>query len=280
MKESTPDAIRNVAVLSYGGSGKTTLIEALLCASGNLPQMGSVAAGTAAMDFEPEEHHRKHSLQTSLCQITWNGVSLNLLDNPGPSGFQAEARQAAHVADAALWAFNAGVGVKAELEKLWEYAATRPLPSLLFISALEKEGASWEKMVDEIEKTLEIKTVPLSVPIGQGVFFEGVVDLVTGEAFRYTADGKGKRQKIETPAAMNGEVDAARKKLTEGVAEADDQLLEKYLSEGVLTADEILKGLKVGVASRGLFPILCGSGAKNIGATELLNTIRLEESCV
>ncbi len=273
MKESTPDAIRNVAVLSYGGSGKTTLIEALLCVSGNLPQMGSVAACTAAMDFEPEEHHRKHSLQTSLCQIAWNEASLNLLDNPGASGFQTEARQAAHVADAALWVFNAGVGVKTELEKLWEYAATRSLPSLLFISALEKEGTSWEKVVDEIEKTLEIKTVPLSIPIGQGVSFEGVVDLVNGEAFRYAVDGTGKRQKIEIPAALSGAVEAARKKLMEGVAEADDQLLEKYLSEGALTAAEILKGLKAGVASRGLFPVLCGSGAKNIGATELLNTI-------
>jgi elongation factor G len=273
MKESKPEAIRNVAVLSYGGAGKTTLIEALLCATGAVPQMGSVTAGTAAMDFEPEEHHRKHSLQTSLCQIAWNEASLNLLDNPGTSNFQAEARQAAHVADAALWVFHAGVGVKTELEKVWEYAATRSLPSLLFISALDKEGTSWEKVVDEIEKTLEIKTVPLSIPIGKNASLEGVVDLVSGEAFRYSADGSGKRQKIEIPAALGGEVEAARKKLMEGAAEADDQLLEKYLGDGTLTAAEILKGLKAGVMSRGLFPVLCGSGGKNIGSTELLNVI-------
>ena len=188
MKESKPDAIRNVAVLSYGGAGKTTLIEALLCASGTIPQMGSVTAGTAAMDFEPEEHHRKVSIQTSLCQIPWNETALNLLDNPGASSFQAEAKQAAHVADAALLVFNAGVGMKTELEKLWEYAASRSLPSLLFISALDKEGTSWEKVVEEIEKTLEIKTVPLSIPIGKGAALEGVVDLVSGEAFRYSGE--------------------------------------------------------------------------------------------
>jgi len=273
MKESKPDTIRNVAVLSYGGSGKTTLIEALLCASGNLPQMGSVAAGTAAMDFEPEEHHRKHSLQTSLCQVTWNEASLNLLDNPGTSGFQAEARQAAYVADAAIWVFNAGAGVKTEMEKLWEYVATRSLPSLLFVSALDKEGTSWEKVADEIEKTLEIMTVPLSIPIGQGTFLEGVVDLVSGEAFRYASDGTGKRQKIEIPSALSGAVTAARKKLMECVAEADDQLLEKYLGEGTLAVGEILKGLHDGAASRRLFPVLCGSGAKNIGMAELLNAI-------
>lgn len=273
MKESKPDAIRNVAVLSYGGAGKTTLIEALLCTSGTIPQMGSVTAGTAAMDFEPEEHHRKVSIQTSLCQVPWNETALNLLDNPGAPSFQTEAKQAAHSADAALWVFNAGVGVKTELEKLWEYAVSRSLPSLMFISALDKEGTSWEKVMEEIEKTLEIKTVPLSIPIGKNAALEGVVDLVSGEAFRYSADGSGKRQKVEVPAAMGGEVEAARKKLVEGVAEADDQLLEKYLGEGTLTSAELLTGLKAGVVSRGLFPVLCGSGGKNVGSTELLNAI-------
>ena len=273
MKESKPEAIRNVAVLSYGGAGKTTLIEALLCANGLIPQMGSVAAGTAAMDYEPEEHHRKISIQTSLCQMTWNDTALNLLDNPGAPSFQAEAKQAAHVADAALWVFNAGVRVKAELEKLWEFAADRSLPGVLFVSGLDKEGTSWNGLVEEVEKALEIKTLPLSIPIGKDASLEGVVDLISGEAFRYSSDGNGKRQKMDMPAAMSGEVEAARKKLMEGAAEADDQLLEKYLSDGTLTVAEVLKGLKAGVSSRGMFPVLCGSAIKNIGTTELLNAI-------
>ena len=273
MKESKPDAIRNVAVLSYGGAGKTTLIEALLCASGNLPQMGSVPAGTAAMDYEPEEHHRKVSIQTSLCQITWNETALNLLDNPGAPSFQAEAKQATHVADAALWVFNAGVGMKAELEKLWEYATARSLPGLLFVSGLDREGASWTALLKEIENSLEIKTVPLTIPVGEEASLEGVVDLISGEAFRYATDGSGKRQKIDMPVVLSGEVVTARKKLMEGAAEADDQLLEKYLGEGTLTPAEILQGLKAGVASRGLFPVLCGSAGKNIGTVELLNAV-------
>src|SRR5207302_10652109 len=105
-----------VAGLDCGGPGKTTLIEAFLCSSGMIPQMGSVAAGTTAMDYDPEEHHRKISIQASLCQISWNDIALNLLDNPGATSFQAEAKQAAHVADGALWVFNAGAGVKTELE--------------------------------------------------------------------------------------------------------------------------------------------------------------------
>src|SRR5438445_446160 len=140
MKESKPDTIRNIAVLSYGGAGKTTLIEAILCSSGTIPQMGSVVAGTTAMDYDPEEHHRKVSIQTSLCQIFWNDTALNLLDNPGAPSFQAEAKQAAHVADGALWVFNAGAGVKTELEKLWEYATERALPGLIFISGLDNRS--------------------------------------------------------------------------------------------------------------------------------------------
>jgi len=273
MKDFKPDAIRNVAVLSYGGAGKTTLIEAFLCSSGMIPQMGSVAAGTTAMDYDPEEHHRKVSIQTSLCQISWNDIALNLLDNPGAPSFQAEAKQAAHVADGALWVFNAGAGVKTELEKLWEYAAERALPGLIFISGLDKEGTAWATLVEEIEKALEIKTVPLSMPIGKEASLEGVVDLLTGEAFRYASDGGGKRQKAEVPAALSGEVEDARKKLMEGAAETDDQLLEKYLGDGTLTAAEILKGLKSGTANRSVFPVLCGSAGKNIGAVEALNAL-------
>ena len=273
MKESKPEAIRNVAVLSYGGAGKTTLIEAFLCASGAVPQMGSVAAGTTAMDYEPEEHHRKISIQTSLCQIPWNDAALNLLDNPGAPSFQAEAKQATHVADAVLWVFNASAGVKTELEKLWEYAAERSLPGLIFISGLDREGTSWAPLVEELEKALEIKTVPLSLPIGQQASLEGVVDLLSGEAYRYAADASGKRQKAEVPAALGGQVEGARKKLMEGAAEADDQLLERYLGDGILTAQEILQGLKTGVATRSLFPVICGSAGKNIGTVEALNAL-------
>src|SRR2546428_4123924 len=273
MKESKPDAVRKVAVLACGGAGKTTLIEGILRSSGTIPQRGSAVPGTTAMGYDPGEHHRKVPIQPSLCQISWNDTALNLLDNPGAPSFQAEAKQAAHVADGALWVFNAGAGVKTELEKLWEYATERALPGLIFISGLDKEGTAWATLVEEIEKALEIKTVPLSLPIGKEASLEGVVDLLTGEAFRYASDGSGKRQKAEVPAALSGEVEDVRKKLMEGAAEADDQLLEKYLGDGILTAQEILQGLKSGVAARSLFPVLCGSAGKNIGTVEALNAL-------
>src|SRR2546428_6996254 len=116
---------------------------AFLCAGGGVPQMGSIAAGTTAMDYEPEEHHRKISIQTSLCQIPWNDAALNLLDNPGAPSFQAEAKQATHVADAVLWVFNASTGVKNELEKFWEYEAGWSLPVLIIITGLHRDDNAW-----------------------------------------------------------------------------------------------------------------------------------------
>jgi elongation factor G len=273
MKEIKPESIRNIVLLSYNGAGKTTLIEALLAATGAVPQMGSVAAGTAAMDYEPEEHHRKISLQTSLCQVYWNDTALNLIDAPGSSSFFAEAKQATHVADSALWVVNASIGVKSEAEKPWEYAAQLALPGLFYVTGLDKERTSFKTTRDAIEQTFEIKTVALSIPIGQEASLEGVIDLINGEAYRYPADGSGKRQKAEIPAAMKEEVEEARKTLIECAAEADDALLEKYLAEGTLTTSEIVQGLRAGTTARIFFPVLCGSGFKNIGMIELLSAM-------
>ena len=274
MKELKPESIRNIALLSYNGAGKTSLVEAILAAAGSIAQMGSIAAGTAAMDYEPEEHHRKLSVHSSLCQLSSNDTGLNLIDTPGAPSFYAEARQATYVADSAVWVLNAAAGVKSEMEKPWEYASTIALPGLIFVTGLDKERTTLKTVVEAVERTLEIKTVVLTLPIGQEGALEGVIDLITGEAFRYAAEGSGKRQKCEIPSAMTEEVAAARKAVIECAAEADDQLLEKYLAEGTLSEAEIIQGLKAGTVSRRFFPLLCGSGVKNIGTVELLNAMR------
>src|SRR5437016_10235035 len=139
MKETKAESIRNIVLLSYHGAGKTSLLEAVLAVTGAVPHMGTVADGTSVMDYEPEEHHRKISLKTSLCQIPWNDTLLNLLDTPGAPSFYAEARQATYVSDAALWVINASLGVKSESEKAWEYATSLELPGVFFVTGLDKE---------------------------------------------------------------------------------------------------------------------------------------------
>jgi len=273
MKDTKPESIRNIVLLSYNGAGKTSLVEAILATTGAVSQMGSVTAGTTAMDYEPEEHHRKISVHSSLCQVSWHDTALNLIDTPGAPSFYAEARQASYISDAALWIVNASLGVKSECEKAWEYTATVELPGLFFVTGLDKERTSLKAATDVIEQSFEIKTIIVSLPIGQEAGIEGVVDLITGTAYRYPGDGSGKRQKIDIPPTMKEEVEAARKVLIESAAEADDQLLEKYLAEGSLSNTEILQGLKQGTVSRKLFPVLCGSAVKNLGTMELLDTL-------
>src|SRR5207253_10642045 len=159
-------------------------------------------------------------------------------------------------------------------EKPLEHASTSALSGLTFVTGLDKERTTLKTVVEAVERTLEIKTVALSLPIGQEGALEGVIDLITGEAYRYAVEGSGKRQKCEIPPAMTEEAESARKAVIECAAEADDQLLEQYLAEGSLSEAEIIQGLKAGTLSRRFFPLLCGSGVKNIGAVELLNAMR------
>src|SRR5437660_11333029 len=121
MKELKPESIRNIVLLSYNGAGKTSLVEAILAAAGSIAQMGSIAAGTTAMDYEPEEHHRKMSVHSSLCQVSWHDTALNLIDTPGAPRFYAEARQASYISEAALWIVKASLGVKSECDRAWEF---------------------------------------------------------------------------------------------------------------------------------------------------------------
>src|SRR5437764_4298147 len=122
MKDLKPESIRNIVLLSYNGAGKTSLVEAILAAAGAIAQMGSTAAGTTAMDYEPEEHHRKLSVHASLCQLAWNDTGLNLIDTPGAPSFYADARQATYVADSAVWVLNAAADVKSDVETPLQYA--------------------------------------------------------------------------------------------------------------------------------------------------------------
>src|SRR5438874_200316 len=211
MKELKPESIRNIVPLSYNGAGKTSLVEAILAAAGSIAQMGSIAAGTAAMDYEPEEHHRKLSVHSSLCQLSWNDTGLNLIDTPGAPSFYAEARQATYVADSAVWVLNAAAGVKSEMEKPWEYASTIALPGLIFVTGLDKERTTLKTVVEAVERTLEMKAGTLSrrfFPLlcGSGVKNIGAVELLN--AMRSLLPSPVERmaaRPVETKTANGGE---------------------------------------------------------------------------
>jgi elongation factor G len=272
MKDGKGDTIRNIAVVSYTGAGKTTLVEALLYVAGAIPAMGSIAQGNTVLDFEPEETHRKVSTNVSVAHFTWKDTTFNLVDAPGALSFLGEAKTALTAVDGVLIVLGASSGMRTELERLWAFIRELELPCVLFVNELDKERTSLEPVVEEFEKALEAKTVPVTIPLKGGPQLEGVVDLV-GRAAYPPAKDSPKIQPGPVPDEAAESVAAARKRLVEGVAEADDAVLEKYLSEGDLTDDEVRAGLRAGTLAGTFVPVLCGSAVKNVGTAPLLDVL-------
>ncbi|MDE3241269.1 MAG: elongation factor G [Nitrospirota bacterium] len=272
MKACTPDMIRNVAVVSYTGAGKTSLVEALLYQAGTIPAMGSVPHGTTVCDYEPEEIHHKVSVGASVAHLDWKGVRVNLVDAPGALSFLGEAQMALRAVDGVLIVVSAASGVRTELEKIWATIKELALPCLLFVNDLDKERTLLGPVLEECEKVLECKGLPVAMPIGEGAQLEGVVDLLAGVAWRPAKDSP-KVQQGTIPADLAGVCAEARKKLAEGVAETDDKLLERYLAEGDLSADDLGRGLKQGTHRQSFMPVLCGSALRNVGSTLLLDML-------
>jgi elongation factor G len=272
MKQSRTDMLRNIAVVSYTGAGKTSLVEALLYTAGAIPAMGSIQSGTTVSDFEPEEVHRKISVSSAVAHFDWKGTTLNLIDTPGALSFLGEAKLALRAADGVLIVVGASSGVRAELEKIWSTIKDLALPCVLFVNELDKERTSVSPVLEECEKALEFKGLPVTIPIGTEANLAGVVDLIGGVAYRSGKDSP-KVQQDRVPPELTGPAAEARKKLVEGVAETEDRLVEKYLAEGDLTAEELVQGLKAGTCAQRLVPVLCGSAGRNVGTAVLLDAL-------
>ncbi|GAB4490707.1 MAG: elongation factor G [Thermodesulfovibrionales bacterium] len=266
------NSIRNVALVAHGGAGKTSLAEAILFSSGMIDRLGNIEDGTTVTDFEPEEINRKITITSSLAYCTWNSHRINIIDTPGFINFIEDTRGCLRVVDGAVILVSALSGVKAETEKLWKYACEFEIPRIVFVNKLDKESASFERALDEIQRSFETEPIPLQIPIGIGETFAGVVDIVKMKAYTFS---NGKVAESDIPAELRDEADKYRKKLVEKVAESDDKLLEKYLEGAELTQDEILSGVKEGSLSRKYIPVTCGSATKNAGINTLLDTIIL-----
>ena len=271
-KDAQADVVRNIAVVSASGAGKTSLVEALLYTAGVIPAMGATGSGNTVCDFEPEEIHRKVSVSTAVAHFSWKGVTFNLLDTPGALSFLGEAKLALQAVDGVLIVLGAASGMRTELEKLWGMIGEAGLPCVLFVNELDKERTGLAPVLKACEEALEITTVPVTLPIGSEGGLEGVVQVVEGAAYR-TAAGSPKALKGEVPAELGAQTGDARKKLVECAAETDDQLLEKYLAQGELGAEEILQGMKAGTSAKKFVPVFSGSAVRNVGTVPLLDAL-------
>lgn len=266
------ESIRNVAVVSNAGSGKTSLVEALAYCMGSISSPGSILSGTTVSDFEPEEIHRRTSLSTSVLHCSYKNTVLNLLDTPGSPSFVAETQSALRVADAVVLVVSAAMGVRSELQRLWTVIHDRALPCVVFVNDLDKDGTIFAKTVDDVSKELGIAVVPLTLPIESGAQLNDVVDLLQQRVITARPD-RPQFQEAEVPLEWQDQVEQARRRLIELVAEGDERLLERYLTDGGLPDDLLREGLRISVQRGGLVPILGGSALRNIGIHTLLNCL-------
>jgi elongation factor G len=273
-KEYPSTHIRNVVVLGHGGSGKTTLVDALCFATGTSRRHGSVKDGTALTMYTEEETGHGISMQVSSAYAEWNDIKINLLDTPGYLDFTGDAVAAARVADGALIVVGATTGVEVGTEKVWEYCESRGVPRVFFVSMMDKEHAGFEKACDELRRHMTQHAIPVELPIGEGPEFRGIVNLFTGRAHMFRQGTvTGEYDEADVPAELADAAEAARTELFEAIAATNDTLLERYLEGGEITEAEALSALKTAMLGGELFPVFCGAAEQTWGVRALLDVL-------
>src|SRR5437899_3583652 len=262
--------IRNVGVVGHGGVGKTSLVEAMLFATGAVTRLGRVDDGSTITDFDPDEIKRKISINTSVAYGDWKGHRINLVDTPGYGDFIADARAGRRVVDAAVVVVDAVAGVQVQTEKVWKFATEYNLPRVVVVNRLDRERSDFFRTFESLGRRLKGRLVALHLPVGEESGFRGFVDLVKMKAVTVTG---GKATEADIPGDLADRVKEYREKLVEAAAETDDELLSKYLEEGSLGEPEMLKALRAGIAEGKLVPVVCAATAKSIGVHALLDLI-------
>lgn len=273
MKNYTTGQIRNVALISHGGAGKTSLAEAMLYTSGAINRLGRVEAGNTTTDFDPDEVKRQTTINTALAPLKWQGVKINLLDTPGYFDFVGDLKSALRVADGAVVVVCAVSGVEVGTEKVWSYADEFNLPRLVFINKLNRENADFEKTLEQLRQFFGLKVFPLQFPLGQENSFRGVIDLVRMKALVYGGEGGLSYQEEDIPTDLLEKAEELREKVIEAAAESDDDLMEKYLEGEDLSQEEIISALRWGTLEGKIVPVLCGAATANLGIQPLLEMI-------
>nr|WP_319492868.1 elongation factor G [uncultured Desulfobacter sp.] len=256
-------SMRNVAFAGHGGAGKTTLAEAMLFKAGVTNRLGKVEEGNTVMDFQPEETKKQQSINTSFIKYTHDKHVVTLMDTPGDQNFFSAAKTCFPVADSMAFVIDGVGGPSAMTEEAAASALEYNLPGFVIINKLDRERSDFSTAVAACDTSLKKKIIPVCYPIGTEDGFKGLVNIVSGEAFEYDADGKATR--IDIPADMADEIAADKEAFVENIAELDDDLLEKYLEGEELTEGELKSAFRKGVLDAQFYPAICTSATKMIG---------------
>ena len=270
MKKYSIESIRNVALVGHGGTGKTSLAEAMLYTSGAVSRMGRVDDGTAAGDFDPEEVQRKMSINSSVLPCEWKNNKINLIDTPGYPDFIGDVIGSLRAVEAALLLVDGTGSIDVGTESGWELAERAKITRMFFVNKLEKENSDFYRTLEALRARFGKSVAPLQLPIGAEDRFVGVVDLLTHKAYKWE---NGKIAPTDIPGDMADQIAKMREALIEAVAEMDDALMEKYFDQGTLSDEEIAKGLEMGLRAGKFVPVLCGSAMKMVGVDTLMDFI-------
>ncbi len=270
-KEYTTENIRNVAVVGHGGSGKTTLVDALCFAAGTSRRKGSVEEGHALTMTTPEELDHGISLQTTPAFAEYDGAKVNLLDTPGYLDFTGDALAAVRVADSALITVGATSGVEVGTEVVWQYCEDRGIPRMFFVSMMDKEHADFDKVLADVKERLASNVIPVEMPIGSGENFRGIINLFSQRAHMYKAGSvSGEYDETDIPEDMKEQFEIWETEFIETVATTDEELLERYLEGEAISRDEAVEAMHKGVAKGEVIPLFCGSAKLSYGTHALL----------
>ena len=266
------EKLRNVGILGQGGSGKTSLGEAMLFGAGATQRLGKVLDGTAVLDHEPEEVKHRISISTAFHSLSWKRFPMTVIDTPGYAAFIADTINSMRAFGGAVFVLNPSVGLRVESERLWARADDLGISRILFVSKMDHEQGDVEQRIAPILETLEAKGVYLQMPIGVEAGFKGVVDLLSMKACIYEGDA-GKFSEAPVPDDLKTAAEEMRQKLVEDIAETNDEVLEKFLDGKEISAEELRQTLRSAIRERNLYPILFGSATRQIGIAQLLDAV-------
>jgi len=274
MNEYASTAIRNVAVVGHGGSGKTSLVDALAFVAGSSKRHGRVKEGSALTDYSPDEIEKGYSINLALAYAEWEGVKINLIDTPGFLDFAGDTEAGIFAADASLIVLGATTGVEVGTEKVWDYSRQFHHPAIFFVSMMDKEHANFEKVYSDIREHLSPKAIPVEIPIGEGAQFHGIVNLITRKAHLYRSGTKtGEYDEKDIPAELKAAYEKYEQDLVETVASTDDALVERYLEGAEIAHDDLVRAMRAAMKRGELFPVLCGAAELTYGGRALLSEI-------
>lgn len=259
-----PEKVRNVALVGHGGSGKTTLAEALLLVGGATTRRGSVEQGNTLLDYEPEEIERGISLGLSVATFDWNDHRINLIDTPGSSDFSGDARAGLRAADLALFVVSGVDGVEVQTEQLWRVAGEEGIPRALVVSKLDRDRSSFSRTLEQLRESFGKAIAPIQVPIGEEEGLRGLVRVATERAYEYVGGDKAGKE-VDLPSDVEDLVHTAHTALVETVVETDDAMMEAYFEGTEPSREQIVATVHKGIVSGEIYPVLVTSAEKMVG---------------